>query len=112
MMNLLLETSNFVLKAMNFALKMMSFAGEIDENEDNQVDFRQLREFFTSDLLLTIAGSLLRNQIQVRAVIDEFAFEIYELCIKNDEFCINNGEFQLHSDEFAYPSSAAPIAPI
>jgi Ca2+-binding EF-hand superfamily protein/CRP-like cAMP-binding protein len=41
---------------------------EIDTNKNGAIDFKELSEFFTADFLLTVAGSLLRNQIQSRII--------------------------------------------
>jgi calcium-binding protein CML len=71
---------------------------EIDENKNNAIDFKELSDFFTSDLLMTIAGSLLRNQIQARIIsYREDMILLRRLFVKAD--ADNNGHIDMEEFE-------------
>jgi Ca2+-binding EF-hand superfamily protein len=60
--------------------------GELDQGEKGQATFKDLSDFFQSDLLTTIAGALLRNQIAARIVsYRQDVILLHRLFVKYDE---------------------------
>ena len=77
--------------------------GEVDESEKGYATFKDLSDFFQSDLLTTIAGASLRNQIATRIVdYSQDAILLHRLFFKHDESHSGHLDF----DEFTKLSNS------